>query len=351
MGVVSTLEHLCCLTSRGCFHSPSLACSAVCRIAKGVVLGAIPILLWLGLFLGAVNVPASIRPPISVWLLPRLDYLLFDSPFGLLFFSVFVVSVTFLLTRSHLSAFAVFMPLVMRVLGQLATYQCTFADILAWIPYGVLHYASPAVAAFSFLFFTGVNNTVVFAQCFGMQNFTAVVIQLLCPTAPPWYRDVNGDSPADYSMPGNPGGLARVDALLGTSMYKNAFNGSPLVFGAMPSLHSGFAAIMTIFAFHFSRKLGSILSVYVMWQWWATMYLHHHYMVDLIGGAALSFTYYMIGRRYLRPLPNYPGASKIYDLSSPPSAIKPVDPSSSLHDYQTSGYAPMAMQPSDENIV
>lgn len=344
--IINKLEKIFCLTSRGCFHSPTMSCSIICRLAKAILLGAIPILLWLLLFLNTNLIPTKIRPPISVWLLPRLDYLLFFSSFGLLLFSIFLISLSYLLTNhSNYTSLIVFLPLIMRCLSDLSNYQSSFLDILAWLPYGLFHYLSPLISAFSFLYFTGVNNTVIFAQCFGLQNFTAVLIQILFPTAPPWYRDINGDNPANYSMIGNPGGLARVDDILGTSMYKNVFNNSPLVFGAMPSLHSGFACIICIFTFHFSKRYGFLLSIFVMWQWWATMYLHHHYMVDLIGGASLSLFYYMLGRKYLRPIPNYPGSSKFYDLSSPPGAYKPIE-QANIHDYQ-----PMINQNSEEFIV
>jgi len=37
-----------------------------------------------------------------------------------------------------------------------------------------------------------------------------------------------------------------------------------------------------------------------MWVWWATMYLTHHYFVDLIGGSCLAVTvFYVAQRNYL----------------------------------------------------
>ncbi|KAJ3151870.1 hypothetical protein HDU86_006002 [Geranomyces michiganensis] len=191
------------------------------------------------------------------------------------------------------------MPLVLRGLRDLAAVPSTTGDVLAFIPYGVLHYISPAVFCLWLWWRAGVQTAVVFAQAFGAQNVLGVVTQVLFPTAAPWYNDLYGFAPATYSMPGNPGGLARVDKLFGTHMYSNAFNNSPLVFGAMPSLHSGFAFLIMLFAMHFTRRLGVALSLYVCWQWWATMYLRHHYMSDLIVGAAYATVVYMFSRRYL----------------------------------------------------
>ncbi|KAJ3278085.1 Aureobasidin resistance protein Aur1, partial [Borealophlyctis nickersoniae] len=104
-------------------------------------------------------------------------------------------------------------------------------------------------------------------------------------------------------MPGNPGGLARVDKLFGTHIYTSTFNASPLVFGAMPSLHSGFAVLIVLFAMHYSRRAGFLLSFYMCWQWWATMYLRHHYMVDLVVGGIYSCSVYLYARRHLSALP------------------------------------------------
>src|SRR2546423_14199861 len=92
------------------------------------------------------------------------------------------------------------------------------------------------------------------------------------------------NTPASYNMSGDPGGLARIDDLFGSKAYTEAFGGSPMVFGAFPSLHSACAIIQTIFISYLMPKLRVICVIYVFWIWWACMYLTHHYMVDLVGG-------------------------------------------------------------------
>ncbi|KAJ3186094.1 hypothetical protein HDU85_001013 [Gaertneriomyces sp. JEL0708] len=210
-----------------------------------------------------------------------------------------LVSATWLITGSPISALVVFVPLVLRGLRDVAQFQSTAADVLAFLPYGVLHYISPALFVLWLWWYAGIQSGVVFAQAFGVQNVLGVLTQLVFPTAAPWYNDKNGFKAADYSMPGDPAGLARVDDLFGTNMYKSAFNNSPLVFGAMPSLHSAFAVLIMFFAMHFNRKLGSVMMVYMCWQWWATMYLRHHYMVDLTVGGIYAAATYGIARRFL----------------------------------------------------
>jgi len=108
---------------------------------------------------------------------------------------------------------------------------------------------------------------------------------------------MNGFAPADYTMNGSPGGLERIDILFGTSLYTSSFSASPIVFGAFPSLHAGWATLHALYIHHLFPKARVLLCAYVMWVWWATMYLTHHYFVDLIGGSCLAVTVFYIAER------------------------------------------------------
>lgn len=98
------------------------------------------------------------------------------------------------------------------------------------------------------------------------------------------YEAMYGLAPANYSMHGSPAGLARIDALFGLKMYTSTFTASPLVFGAMPSLHAGCATVDACFMGYVFPRGKWLSYTYVMWVWWATLYLQHHYAVDLIAG-------------------------------------------------------------------
>ena len=89
-------------------------------------------------------------------------------------------------------------------------------------------------------------------------------------------------------MPGSPGGLMRIDRVFHSSGYTNAFGAAPLVFGAFPSLHSGCAVMEALFLSHFFPMFKPLYWTYAGILWWATMYLSHHYLIDLTGGACLS---------------------------------------------------------------
>ena len=124
-----------------------------------------------------------------------------------------------------------------------------------------------------------------FARAFGYMNMIGVIIQLFFPCSPPWYENKYGLAAANYSIPGSPAGLARVDELFGLGLYTTTFSASPLVFGAFPSLHSGNATLEALFMANLFPKLTPLFIAYVMWLWWSTMYLAHHYAVDLVVGS------------------------------------------------------------------
>ena len=114
------------------------------------------------------------------------------------------------------------------------------------------------------------------------------------------YENAHGFAPADYSMNGSPGGLERIDLLFGTKLYTSSFSASPIVFGAFPSLHAGWATLHALYLHHLLPRARFALCAYVLWVWWATMYLTHHYFVDLIGGSCLAvIVFYVAQRNYL----------------------------------------------------
>jgi len=183
----------------------------------------------------------------------------------------------------------------------LSAHQHTVLDVLAWLPYGILHYGGPAVWA-GLLFIFGPPGTVpVYGRTFGYLNIAGVVIQLIFPCSPPWYENMYGLAPANYSMEGSPAGLRRIDLLFGIDMYSSNFTASPLVFGAFPSLHSGNAVLEALFMSHCFPRLRPFIIAYTMWMWWATMYLSHHYAIDLVAGAFLAAVAFYIAKAHFLP--------------------------------------------------
>ncbi|KAG0310347.1 Aureobasidin resistance protein Aur1, partial [Linnemannia gamsii] len=204
---------------------------------------------WLILFYCCRFIPSEWRPHIFTSVLPALENILYGGN-------------------------------ISELLAQTTT---PLKDLLAWMPYGVLHFALPFITAALIVYFGPPGTLPVFARTFGYMNLAGVLTQIFFPCAPPWYETNYGSfEPATYAMPGSPGGLARVDDILGTNMYKSTFTASPLVFGAFPSLHSACAWQLAFFLVYiFGPRSIPFVVGYVFWIWWATMYLGHHYVVDL----------------------------------------------------------------------
>ncbi|KDQ57863.1 hypothetical protein JAAARDRAFT_176949 [Jaapia argillacea MUCL 33604] len=221
---------------------------------------ATPVLAWVMMFYTNQFIPYEYRPEISVSLLPTLETVLYGA------------NVSDILTR----------------------YTHPVLDIIAWLPYGVLHFTLPFVVAIFLWLFRTKPVLPLWAKIFGYMNFIGVATQILMPCAAPWYELIYGLTPANYSIKGNAGGLGRIDALFGGHGYQNTFGTSPVVFGAFPSLHSGCATMEALFLSHFFPQTTKYVWAYTGILYWATMYLTHHYLIDVVGGACLStFCFYL----------------------------------------------------------
>lgn len=218
-------------------------------------LHALPIFSWLALFFSAGKIPHSWKPAISVKFLPAMETIFYGD----------------------------------NLSNVLAEIQNSFLDILSWLPYGLIHFSSPFIVAAMIFIFSPPTSLNSFGFAFGYMNLAGLLTQILFPAAPPWYKNLHGLEPADYSMSGSPGGLGRIDALLGADLYTTNFENSPVVFGAFPSLHSGCAVMDVLFLCWLFPRFKFVWWGYATWLWWSTMYLTHHYFVDLIGGAVLSY--------------------------------------------------------------
>eukprot|EP00026_Physarum_polycephalum_P012545 Phypoly_transcript_12866.p1 GENE.Phypoly_transcript_12866~~Phypoly_transcript_12866.p1 ORF type:complete len:296 (+),score=7.23 Phypoly_transcript_12866:179-1066(+) len=145
------------------------------------------------------------------------------------------------------------------------------------------------------------SSFISFVNCFGVLSFSAVLTELYYPTAPPWYYEKYGFAPANYGVHGDPGTLARVDSYFQGQFYYNTFSKSPLVFGAFPSLHVGWPTLLMLFFtyahdINIGSRLKTLVYLYYAWVCFAVVYLQHHYVIDVLGGAAYALiSYHLFG--------------------------------------------------------
>jgi hypothetical protein len=170
----------------------------------------------------------------------------------------------------------------------LSKFASPLLDFFAAIPY-LIHFPLPFF--FSLYLLVGEDrqkNILPYLWCAGWVNLIAVTIQFLWPTAPPWFVDsVVYDHHGKFLQSGfNEAGFARLDALIGHSVFHGIYSKSPLKFGAFPSLHVAWPAIILVNNPWFGKKVAWF---HVAWIAWAALYSNHHYAVDAVGGILLVF--------------------------------------------------------------
>lgn len=195
------------------------------------------------------------------------------------------------------------------------SFQTTPLDITAFVSYVICHLAIPIATAVYLYMVHPAGDLKRFAFNLGIQNILAVITHISLPTSPPWFIHLNGiDAHADYGTLGYAAGLTRVDAKLGTHLSTNGFHKSPIVFGACPSVHSAMAVCCLLWIACY-RKLTprycalkvvqlvarTICLIYVLVQWWATMYLDHHWRIDLLMGMFYSASTFIFISAVFKP--------------------------------------------------
>ncbi|OAA59167.1 type 2 phosphatidic acid phosphatase [Niveomyces insectorum RCEF 264] len=236
-------------------------------VTRQFFLPSLPIWTYLFYFFSSRFIPIEYRPHIWVKVLPALENVLYGA----------------------------------NLSNILSAHTHPVLDLLAWIPYGLGHFGAPAICSALMFLFAAPGTTPVFARAFGYLALIGVTTQLVFPCTPPWYERTHGLEPAHYGMPGSPAGLARVDQLLGVDMYTTSFTTAPLPFGAFPSLHAADATLEALFMSYCFPRFRIIFVAYVGWIWWATMYLNHHYAVDLVAGSLLAALFYYVARASFMP--------------------------------------------------
>jgi hypothetical protein len=160
-------------------------------------------------------------------------------------------------------------------------------DVLCAIPYAGFLLACAACAAW--LYRRDPRRMVRFAWCFLALNVAGFVTYHLYPVAPPWYYHAHGCT-VDVGAPASEGpALARVDALLGVSYFARMYERSTCVFGAVPSLHVGYTLLVCLEGWAtFSVGWRAASAAFFALMCFSAVYLDHHWVQDVVAGAAYS---------------------------------------------------------------
>lgn len=182
----------------------------------------------------------------------------------------------------------------------LSTFSNPIFDFLAAIPY-LIHFPLPALfALYKFLNTRSIHGAFPFLWCAGWVNLVAVLIQFVFPTTPPWFVDSAVWSADGQLMKAgaNEAGFHRLDGVLGFPVFHNIYSASPVKYGAFPSLHVAWPAIILVCGPWVSEKFAM---GHVAWITWAALYSNHHYGVDAIAGIVLVFLVNFMMRKVWSP--------------------------------------------------
>jgi len=158
-------------------------------------------------------------------------------------------------------------------------------DVLCSIPYAA--FIAVCVAFAVWLYVRDYPRMVRFGWCFLALNVAAFATYHLFPAAPPWYFHAHGCKVDVLAHASEGPALARVDQMLGVSYFADVYRHSSAVFGAMPSLHCGYAFIVAIEGWAtWGAALKSTSVVFAALMGFAAVYLDHHWVLDVLAGGA-----------------------------------------------------------------
>lgn len=150
-------------------------------------------------------------------------------------------------------------------------------------------------------------------------NVLGFVIWITMPVAPPWYVEQYGFVVPGGAILGDPAGLGRVDVWLGYPHFTSIYEQATYVFGAFPSLHVAPSIWIALWARKAAIRVFAYL--YAGAMCFFAVYLSHHYIIDVLAGAALAgAVYYALAYTQLGEWPDRAAAAireSIDDLFTP----------------------------------
>lgn len=156
------------------------------------------------------------------------------------------------------------------------------ADVLSGLFY--LCWVPVPIAFAIWLYFKDKRMLLDFSLAFLLTNLFGFVLYYAFPAAPPWYVELHGFT-ENFSIPGNEGGLANFDRIMGIPLFHGLYAKNANVFAAIPSLHSAYPIIPLYFALKRKMPVAAFFFfVICVGIWGSAVYSRHHYIIDVILG-------------------------------------------------------------------
>lgn len=392
-----------------------------------------PVFLWLFLFKQSKHIPSEIRPKINgQWLFYSdilflggdfwneqedevITFISFVSSWVSVFLCMLIIVPYFMFKNkwinnkySSFKTYSFLKPFHLLALFYLSlnflhlfTIQQEYnfkpyKDFITWFSYVLLHLIAPIITAVFLYIYKPPGTMGAFALALGIQNTAGFFTHVLLPSAPPWFTHMYGmhlteelTRELNYETLGYAAGLSRMPFKLGTNIAAAGFKKSPIVFGALPSLHGAMALQCGLWIFYkygdnlkyqytksrggcndrlINNKTNSVddfvlddldlsedsssndnvsnvlplnekprwwwhtgrvlVSLFMLLQWFSTMYLDHHYRIDLFAGGIYAIISFHIVRKFIMEK-NYNTYLEIHE-NNDKEAIKKLDLSSKV---------------------
>lgn len=209
-----------------------------------------------------------------------------------LLFSRVVVSLPFRIERSLFGWMSDGEVPAHAVQTWLATRGGLFPSLIEWIAQLIYFshlFVVPTIAAV--IWSMGSSRSeyrqvfVRYVRAFAIVNFSAIVLYLILPVAPPWWLTLHGWSQPTASLVATTDVAAAMHGSLIQAMIRNASQW----FGAVPSLHGAYPVLVLMLGWPNRSRLAVVLVItYALLMWVATVALNQHYIIDLLAGGLLS---------------------------------------------------------------
>jgi hypothetical protein len=168
-------------------------------------------------------------------------------------------------------------------------------DLFCAIPYGA--YFLVMIAHWLYLYRSDIDAARRFGWIALTTHLFGLVTYRLLPAAPPWYVQSHGCA-IDLAASNSPAALARVDAMLGVTYFRDLYSRAVTVYGALPSLHVTYPFYGVFSTFTRASAWSRVIQVaYAALMLFAAIYLDHHWVLDaLLGIAYVMLAAVLVGR-------------------------------------------------------
>lgn len=160
------------------------------------------------------------------------------------------------------------------------------------------------------------------AWAFLLMNLLAFATYLLYPAAPPWYVERYGFGQPLGPVLGDAAGLKAFDQMMGLRLFTDSYAMGAVTFGAIPSMHIGYAAMVWLYSGYFGRRVFAAMGLYPLLMSFSALYLQHHYFLDVvIGFAYAGFAFFVVEKGLKLPMTRFNRRTWEYFVQKAPPSV------------------------------